>query len=55
MERNGEDLSGKNKMSKDSKNSMMVVDVRDRRGDNGRTSTSSSGSLTLASGVGHTS
>ncbi len=32
-----------------------VVGVRDKRGDNGRRSTSSSGSLTVASGDGNTS
>jgi hypothetical protein len=55
---NGEDLSGDNKMSKDSdddKNGGSVGGGKDKRGDNGRTSTSSGGSLTLASGDGNIS
>jgi hypothetical protein len=55
---NGEDLSSDNKMSKASNYDNKCGSgggVRDRRGDNGRTSTSSSGSLTLASRDGITS
>ncbi len=55
---NGEDLSGKDKMSEDSNNDKdggSGVGVRDERGDNGRTSTSSGRSLTLALGDGNTS
>ncbi len=55
---NGEDLSGDKEMSKDSNNGDHGGSgrgVRDKRGGNGRTSTSSGGSLTLASGDGNTS
>ncbi len=51
MPSNGEDLSGNNKMSKDSNNDNdggSGGGVRDKKGDNGRTSTSRGGSLTLA-------
>ncbi len=58
MQSNGEDLSGNNKMSKDSgndNNGSSGGSVRDKRGDNGRTSTISNRSLTLALGDGNTS
>ncbi len=54
----GEDLSGNNEMSKDSNdddNGSSSGGVRDRRGDNCRTLTSSGRSLTLASDDGNTS
>ncbi len=58
MPSNGEDMISNDKMSKDSNNDNdggSGGGVRDKRGDNARTSTSSSRSLTLALGDGNTS